>query len=577
MLEDLFNPLLGLNWLPDETVFSLASRHHRIAGNMRSSDTCRQLFGHAYQGSAHDLPSRIQEFTRRTGGSLGDAKSIITCHTILPFFLPFRTEEDTRAAFAALEGAGLGSLKYKLGLLTSRFRANHPLKACHQCMAVDRKEWSIAYWHRSHQLPGAWTCDKHLTPLCVATLKSTGVQRFHWILPDDSELVPFTFAPIAGVTAEKLQLLTAAAIKVSELDTNFHFAPDQILKTYRRGLVEKNLIGHGGSLRLREIGQSYLEQLGPLRIVPEFQTLPDDAPTAQSQVTRILYKPRTGTHPIRHLFVIAWLFGSFDNFWRSYIETGSPATSTMFRSKMHDKIDGRRVQVIQLLQDGRHTVSAAAKLVGVTPVTAMAWATQAGIDTPCRPKSLKGARRTMLLQDLRLGIDKQEAAIVHKVSVVTVTRMLRTELGLHHAWEEARHEKAKFQARAEWGQVIETNPDATVKFLRLMAGAAYAWLYRNDRAWLHACQPARQARATIRKNAVDWDARDSSLAESVRRVCLELATSSPSSRIALWQIYQRLPELKAKLSRLSSLPLTQRALEHGLAHSKKNAFDDLLR
>jgi len=61
-------PLLD-QWLPDETLFSLASRHHVVSGNVRPGDTCFQLFGHKRLGSSHDLPARVDEFVRRTAGT----------------------------------------------------------------------------------------------------------------------------------------------------------------------------------------------------------------------------------------------------------------------------------------------------------------------------------------------------------------------------------------------------------------------------------------------------------------------------------------------------------------------------
>jgi hypothetical protein len=46
-----------------------------------------------------------------------------------------------------MEGDTLAHFKLRLGILTSRFRANHPLKACVVCMAADRNRFGWAYWH----------------------------------------------------------------------------------------------------------------------------------------------------------------------------------------------------------------------------------------------------------------------------------------------------------------------------------------------------------------------------------------------------------------------------------------------
>lgn len=66
----------------------------------------------------HDFPGRLDEFVRRTNGSLGSATEIILQRTILPFYPPFRSSTDEEAV-EAMRGA-LGSIKYCLGILTSR-------------------------------------------------------------------------------------------------------------------------------------------------------------------------------------------------------------------------------------------------------------------------------------------------------------------------------------------------------------------------------------------------------------------------------------------------------------------------
>ena len=137
-------PPASMRWLPDETLFSLSSRHHRLSAQSRASHTSRALFGHPRGGLAHDLPDRVDALVERTAGALGsDARSLIRRHTILPFYLPFRSPADADAAIVQLRGPGIGSLKFRLGMLTSRFRAHHPLKLCLRCATDDCKRLGV--------------------------------------------------------------------------------------------------------------------------------------------------------------------------------------------------------------------------------------------------------------------------------------------------------------------------------------------------------------------------------------------------------------------------------------------------
>lgn len=54
--------------------------------------------------------------------------------------------------------------------------------------AKDLSEHGWLYWHLPHQFPGVWVCPWHGRPLLTSKLKSTGVERFQWHLPDASSL-----------------------------------------------------------------------------------------------------------------------------------------------------------------------------------------------------------------------------------------------------------------------------------------------------------------------------------------------------------------------------------------------------
>lgn len=59
-------------------------------------------------------------------------------------------------------------------------------------------------------------------------------------------------------------------------------------------------------------------------------------------------------------------------------------------------------------------------------------------------------------------------------SGVTVTRVLRTVVGLQSAWHAARLARAQSEARAEWLKALEQYPGLGTKLLRAMAPSAYA-------------------------------------------------------------------------------------------------------
>jgi Tn7-like transposition protein D len=224
--------------------------------------------------------------------------------------------------------------------------------------------------------------------------------------------------------------------------------------------------------------------------------------------------------------------------------------------------DIRQSRLLALLRSG-HSGTAAASELGIDVGTAIAWAAKEGISTARRPKVLKNPLLSELIADLRAGVGKAEVAQKHGVSVQAVTRLLRSEVGLHDAWHAARFQQDQERARCAWLDLIASAPGVGVTALRLQQPWAYAWLYRNDRAWLgEQTRSIRLPRTSGAVGRVNWDARDTVISNEVLRVASDIATGSPNSRVALWQLYQAIPELKAKIGALDRLPLTRAALEN---------------
>jgi hypothetical protein len=207
------------------------------------------------------------------------------------------------------------------------------------------------------------------------------------------------------------------------------------------------------------------------------------------------------------------------------------------------------------------SVSAAARTLGVTATTGAAWATARGIQVRLRPKTIKPELRQALIAGLHQGAEKSELAARFAVSIQAVTRILQTEPGLRAAWRVAQEDLRRRAARATWESALEKFKGLPMTALRHEARGAYAWLYRNERAWLDQHRPKTSDRAGSNYSRVDWDRRDAQISAEVRRIAIELLSKDGVRRVELWQIYQLLPELKAKLGALDRLPLTLKAIQ----------------
>lgn len=566
--DKLFPEYQLLSWLPDETFFSLVSRHHQLWGHVTSAQTCKLMFGSARAGVHHDLPNSLGAFAQRTNALLGEVDTIARERTLLNFYAAFALLDETANAVACMSGASVAHLKLRLGILTSRFRANHPLKACPQCMEQDLRETGWAYWHLKHQFPGVWMCTAHQQPLLQSALKANGVERFQWLLP---RLADLHSASAKSPETASCSLLLSLAELIEYLVQSGAFQPlllKDLYEVYREEFRARGWVAGAASLRTGQIATAFLSYCEPLRCIPEFSPLAQDEEGMATQLGRLLRPPRSGTHPIRHLLLIHWLFGTAQRFDLAMKSTGAHTQSTAPNMVLpgFPVIDPRMAHLHRLIQEEGQSVRKAASLVGVDPQTALMWAAKAGIAISRRPQKLSMDVRAKAIRELRKGADKEQVAYRAGVSVGTITRLLLSEAKLHADWSEARSEKARAHARNLWLELLLSSGNLGVKWMRTMHPRTYAWLYRNDRAWLDAHKPDPLPESQrSRPSSVDWVARDEQLCILVREAALRLMEEQGLSRIHLWQLCQKIPDLRAKQAQLPRLPRTLEAVKAALS------------
>lgn len=561
-MASLFGDEPALQWLPRETLYSLVSRLHHLWGNARAASTATVLFGQARRGAQHDLPGGLLAFEKHTSAAYGSASELALEHTLLHYYRAFVPRDITRHAVACMSGDSVAHLKLKLGILTSRFRANHPLKACPECVIAAQEEFGSSYWRLEHQYPGVWVCLHHGCLLHQARLKSTGVERFGWHTPITADLL----LPRPECVDERclglLHRIARTTCQLVQCGWPDPWAAGRLHQTYWRAAMQG---GWSKSRRVVDIpafAKYVSEHLAPLQQIDEFRALPSANAASTAQIERLLRPPRTTTHPIRHVVMIDALFGNFAAFTKAYgaadTNDRSEPLPTSNSSAEPRESDTRRTLLAAFLDEGQ-SVTAAAVRVGVETATAMAWAAESGYTVPRRAKKLIPEVRTKLIQALRSGAEKAVVASMGDVSQSTVTLLLRTEVGLHEAWIDARRANAQAEARQAWSAAVLKHPSLGVKYIRSIVPSAYAWLYRNDRAWLDEQKPKRVDAPNAER--VRWDARDERLSSLVHRAALELRREYPLGQLKLWQLYQAVPDLKPKLPRLDRLPLTRRAIE----------------
>lgn len=175
------------------------------------------------------------------------------------------------------------------------------------------------------------------------------------------------------------------------------------------------------------------------------------------------------------------------------------------------------------------------------------------------------AHTTVKYHATRLGLEFPRTGPGPKVmreNANTVARLERKRL--QEAAKSEGFEEVREAKRKEWLAAMTDYPDATRSRLqREIAPKTYHWLLHNDNEWLKINMPPPYRRADTPRR-VDWQARDSQLAEDVRLAADRIkAMEGRPTQITVNAIARNLDkkELLQKKKQLDKLPLTKKALD----------------
>ena len=500
-------------WLPNETLYSLCAREHVLSLQSRAGATTRRLFGHARQGDRHDIPAHVDAFLKRSGSALKTSFSdLVAHHTILPFYLPWRSARCEEVILAEIRRNSSGKTKSLLGLMSSRFGAAHPLKYCPLCCASDVKMYSTTYWHRDHQYPGAWSCPTHFCKLTAASTKANGIGRFLWVLPHDDHQFDYASAAIAAPASwlSFTSLVIASSIGLYQGSIDYRqlhdtYVNDLLLLDYGRGQRQLNL---------KRVVADCAEAVREVSALPEFNTLRLDLDCSPGYVQTVLRISGHSTNPLRHLLFIHWLYGTWPKFCEAYrAHRASPSLKPpIAQSSSQAGVSASQVEALTLIRDRGYSARRAAAQVGVQTETVIRWAAKAHVPLKLR----RPPRHTAVIRELLKGKRATDVAQTLGVKIGVVVGVLHAIPDLRQQWITACLERKWRETHRKWQQLVQRFPSAGITALRRRDPADYVWLYRHDRDWLYKTSSESVPPRPLRTTHVDWHARDVALALEVR-------------------------------------------------------------
>lgn len=514
-----------LHWLPDESFYSLCSRQHILMGSQSPKETLNFLFGNSATGFSHDFPKNLNSLSDRATSCWGSPDEIICDHTISPLFFPFQSSENILKLKEALSGPQIGSLKYKLGLVTGRFGGSHPLKSCLKCMSADQSNYGSAYWHLSHQIPGVTVCPAHGCFLMECTENRQWSKDYQWLLPDENTLVSNSQAAISASTLTALRVMSESAVLLRRIGITTQFDPSTVARVYKNAFTKLE----ASKNTPEAAADSFAHHCSELQMYPPFGSLPCSRMCAIGFISEMTRKPRGYCHPLKHLALISWLFGRVESFVDAYQQSVNQLPTSAEDHRDTLALD--------------ETIDDQSLLIDRKP------------GAP-RPKKLFNELKEKVLREMIDGASKEEVCSRFGLSISTVNRLLRLNSAACQQITENRHFKKTSEQREAWVSMVDKTPNVSINSIKKLIPNVYAWLYRNDRPWLISQANSLPSGRIGNHVSIDWDARDEKLLSLVEKA---IATRpSDLKKFRKRDLYQTVPNLFSALEQKSKYPKTRR-------------------
>lgn len=482
---------------PDETLYSRMARYHRLAGHKCDRSSLLELIGKHTHVITSDLPSSLGKFISQfPAEQMPSVEEIIEGNTIYPYFREFIPEGRCAKVLSTMSGDSASGIKMYLGLVASRLGAKSSLRYCRSCLSDDEAAFGQPYWHRVHQLPGAWVCPIHDEVLFTLEDCTLQLQRHKLHLPDDSSIREHASQPLLPIGQHEAVLRITRLSERALLGELIGSKRENLSAVHRSDALQCNLFQPNGRIRISDLCHLIDQYVLTLPCYGEYLIM--RGRMLETALT-LLRKPKGHTlHPLKHILLLDCLRNASTNeFFLNHVdEVGQPPPSPARGRRSIDQ-----GQLIELIESQKHSLSSAAAVLGLSVTTVAIASARAGLSIAARPKRITSALKDQIKKALIAGNSIPAVAATHGVSPVSVYRILRMDVVLERNYKET----LLVQTRNEYRHTFVSS-HATPR--------AYAWLRRHDCKWL-AEKKTQAPTSTVRKNTVDWELRDEQLAQRV--------------------------------------------------------------
>lgn len=521
--------------LPDECLYSFLQRIWSLNAFTSPRQFMFFLFGSESHIPALDLPTGLDalQYTLGVHSPFKSTADLIDRATLYPYHRPFLSVMRNARLIGLFQGTGGKGVKTLLGRVANGFGAQAIARYCILCNMRALEQYGCTYWQRSHQLPGVAYCVAHRTGLQTFADLSQLTHRQQ--LQQSPWTTRFTSTPISFEShAYQLSLISVALLKanlyiddVRALHSVYIFRILSMGFRTTRGKVDFTALTAAVRIHYDDFhGFEHRERLLSSPRYPLYW------------LYSTLKRPERASHPICHLLLIRFLFGSLEKFVEAF---KSDANGMVENRQSQDKDNSSQLPITNT---GASIHKSSAR------------------EPECQ--AALSLKYQSAIIELRAGLPIANISKKLGISIRVIYRVRANTPGLKQAHADRRTEIEREERRKHWITLCQKRPMEGIALMRTTAPATYAWLRRNDTHWFKDVCATLPRAASRRNGRVDWAKRDNDLAAQARKFVAEERRRINRSRISHTRIlrylnreamvranYQRLPVLHRTLIELS--------------------------
>ncbi|MFD1007489.1 TnsD family Tn7-like transposition protein [Oceanisphaera ostreae] len=453
---------------PDELLLSRLNRYVTMYG-VHIVEFTEKAFGKDRVSVHPFLPAGIEQLA----ALIDENKDrIINEQTLAPLFFLFMPKHAAQLKRLMLACEGAKAFRYSQ---LASFSSRHTLclKWCPVCAGKELKELGVAYWHRTHQIPGLTACPFH--PVLLHRMLLVSRQRvMAGCLPSHTDAVVPAAEVEVRVARFAYELLQLNSRDMGQLD---------LASVYRHRLSELGFITAHGRVRREGVMKEFMAVAGLYR--PAFDT---DLPRNDRDYRYIsqLLEPESSRHPFRHLLFSCWLYNQPQDLFKRTHSSSSASESNKLKSSKKLRIV--ELKCLALLRES-HSLAEIYRITGKSRCYLKRLALLNAIPIETKPRALTDECKHCILRLAHAGVHRKAISKRCGIGIGSVEQVISSTHGMVDRRKLCHWESKRRRCRVKILRYRQSYPKAIRQQIKVQCNAEFFWLYLNDRGWLEAVLP----------------------------------------------------------------------------------------